>query len=315
MPRSRPARRAALAAALVTAAVARLAGAQEPGTPPAPPAAPPQPAAPAQPTTPAQATAAVGATPAAALGRFTADKILDFERVTAPQISPDGRRVVYTRSFVNKMTDRWETALWMVDAAGEGAGSGRHHFLVKGSSPRWSPDGTRLAYVAEGEPKGAQVFVRFMDAGGATSQVTRITEPPADLRWSPDGRSIAFTAFVAQAAEWRVAMPAPPAGATWTAAPKHVTSMHYRQDRKGFDRTGSTHLFVVSAEGGTPRQVTSGKGYVGFRFDGQAGGVTYSWTPDGRTIVTEGMLDSTYDATTAAATCTRWTRPPAARGC
>jgi Tol biopolymer transport system component len=286
MNRPRPARRSvlALAAAATAAITAPPLAAQSPGS------APPTPA------TRAQATAAVGAAPAAASGRFTADRMLDFERVSAPQISPDGRRVVYTRGFVNKMTDRWESALWLVNAAGEGAGGSRHHFLVKGSGAQWSPDGTRLAYVAEGEPKGAQIFVRYMDAGGATSQVTRITEPPGDIQWSPDGRSIAFTAFVAQPSEWRIAMPSAPTGATWTPAPKHVTALHYRQDRKGFDRTGSTHLFVVSADGGTPRQLTTGPGHVGYRFDGQASGVDYAWTPDGRTLVAEGMLDSTTDA-------------------
>jgi dipeptidyl aminopeptidase/acylaminoacyl peptidase len=101
--------------------------------------------------------------------------------------------------------------------------------------------------------------------------------------------------FVPSTSDWRIALPAAPSGATWTPAPKHVTTLHYRQDRKGFDRPGSTHLFVVSAEGGTPRQLTSGAGYVGARFDGQASGVSYDWTPDGRTIVVEGMLDSTTD--------------------
>lgn len=300
MPCHRSAPWVALAAtALVVLPPERGARAQPPNAPPgAPPSpsTPNAPSAPSAPATPAQATAAVGAAPATASGRFTAERYLDFERVSAPQLSPDGRRVVYTRGFVNKLTDRWESALWLVDADAPGAQGGRHHFLVKGSNPRWSPDGTRLAYVAEGESKTPQLFVRFMDAGGATSQVTRITEPPGDLRWSPDGRSIAFTTFVPQAAEWRIAMPSAPAGATWTPAPKHVTALHYRQDRKGYDRPGSTHLFVVSAEGGTPRQLTSGPGHVGARFDGQAGGVDYSWAPDGRTIVTEGMLDSTFDA-------------------
>jgi Tol biopolymer transport system component len=193
----------------VVALVARSAGAQVP--------------APSQQT----AAAAVGATPAAARTRFTVDKYLDFERVSDPQLSPDGARVVYTRGFVNKLTDRWESAIWLVSADGS-----RHHFLMKGANPVWSPDGTRLAYVAEGEPRGAQVFVRYMDASGATSQVTRVTEPVADLRWSPDGKSIGFSMFVPTPADWRVPLPAPPSGATWTPPPKHVTTLHYRQDRK-----------------------------------------------------------------------------------
>lgn len=245
-------------------------------------------AAQASPTAPA--TAAVGATTPAADGRFTVERYLDLERVGDPQLSPDGQRVVYTRGYVNKLTDRWESALWIMNADGT-----RQSFLAKGSNAQWSPDGTRLAYVAEGEPRGPQIMVRWMDAAGATSQVTRVTEPVADLEWSPDGKSLAFSMFVPSANAWKIDLPAAQQGATWTPAPKHVTALHYRQDRKGFDRPGSTHLFVVSADGGTPRQLTRGAGHVGYRFDGQAGGVGYDWTPDGRTIVVEGVLDTTSD--------------------
>ena len=238
----------------------------------------------------AQATGSPMAGMAVPTGRFTVDKYLDMERVADPQISPDGSRIVYTRGVVNKLTDRWETALWMVSADGR-----THAFLAKGANPVWSPDGTRLAYVAVGEPSGPQVFVRYMDAGGATSQVTRVSEPVADLRWSPDGKQLAFSMFVPTPNTWKIDLPGAPTGATWTAAPKHVTALHYRQDRKGFDRQGSTHLFVVPADGGTPRQLTSGPGHVGYRFDGQAAAVGYAWTPDARTIVVEGMLDTTTD--------------------
>ncbi len=221
---------------------------------------------------------------------FSVDKYLEYEQVSAPQLSPDGTRIVYARSQVNRLTDRWESALWIMNADGL-----RQRFLTKGSAARWSPDGTRLAYLAEGEPRGTQLFVRYMDAEGATSQVTRVLEPIGDIRWSPDGRSLAFSMFVPETQSWKIDMPPAPEGATWMAAPKHITTLHYRQDRRGFNRPGSLHLFVVPAEGGTPRQLTRGPGHVGFRFDGQEVGVGYDWSPDGRAIVVEGMLDSTAD--------------------
>ena len=100
---------------------------------------------------------------------------LDLEQASDPQISPDGKQVVYTRGFIDKVKDEWTGALWIMNADGT-----KHRFLVEGSNPVWSPDGTRLAYVAMGEnPKGPQLFVRWMDAEGATSQVTRVSEAPA----------------------------------------------------------------------------------------------------------------------------------------
>ena len=72
------------------------------------------------------------------------------------------------------------------------ADGSKNRFLVRGSSARWSPSGDRIVYTAQGEPKGSQIFVRYMDAEGATSQITHLTESPANVTWSPDGQSIAF---------------------------------------------------------------------------------------------------------------------------
>src|SRR6266446_6108393 len=122
---------------------------------------------------------------------LTVNHYLDWEQVADPQVSPNGTQIVYTRRWVNKLEDRWDAGLWIMNADGS-----RNRFLVKGSSARWSPDGTRIVYLADGEPKGTQVFVRWMDAEGATSQVTRVSETPGSVSWSPDGRAVAFTMLV-----------------------------------------------------------------------------------------------------------------------
>jgi dipeptidyl aminopeptidase/acylaminoacyl peptidase len=218
--------------------------------------------------------------------RLTVDHYLDFERVSDPQLSPDGTQVIYTREWVNQMTDAWDSALWLVRSDGT-----RNHFLVEGSSARWSPDGSRIAYVAEGKPSGPQIFVRWMDAEGATTQVTRLTEAPANLRWSPDGDRIAFTMLTPRKESWKIDLPAAPKGASWTEPPRLVETTHYRQDRQGFMKDGFQHIHVVSADGGTPRQVTSGDWNVGARTTGIAGSTGLEWTPDGRRIVFDALRE------------------------
>jgi dipeptidyl aminopeptidase/acylaminoacyl peptidase len=218
---------------------------------------------------------------------LTVNHYLDWEQVADPQVSPDGSQIVYTRRWVNTIEDRWDSALWIMNADGS-----RNRFLVKGSNARWSPDGGRIAYFADGEPKGTQVFVRWMDAEGATSQITRVSENPAGLSWSPDGRSLAFTMLVKSESPWRISMPSAPEGAKWTAAPRVVDRLHYRRDRLGFITQGTSQLFLVAAEGGTPRQLTTGE-FGPSEFGGA--GPSYDWTPDGRTIVFDGVREPDAD--------------------
>jgi dipeptidyl aminopeptidase/acylaminoacyl peptidase len=210
--------------------------------------------------------------------RLTNDHYFDFERVSNAQISPDGARVVYTRQEANKIEDRWDSSLWIVNADGS-----QHRFLSKGANPRWSSDGKRILYIADGEPRGPQIFVRWIDAEGPATQITHATEKVADARWSPDGKFIAFSMFVPQKDTWNISMPSAPQGAKWTGAPRVVETLHYRQDQVGFLADGQTHLFVVSADGGAARQLTSGKWSAGA---GELrGAVPLDWTPDSKAIV------------------------------
>ena len=185
--------------------------------------------------------------------KLTLEMYLDLESVSNPQISPDGARIVYTRGWVDKMNDRRESSIWIMNADGN-----KNHFLVDGSGPLWSPDGTRIAYTASGEPEGSQIFVRWMDDEGATTQITRLEKGPGGIAWSPDGESISFSMNVDGEPAWSVNPPGRPDGATWTEGPKVVTRADYRQDRQGFVDEGWQHVFVVPAEGGTPRQLTNG---------------------------------------------------------
>lgn len=224
--------------------------------------------------------------PAAPLAAQTADNrlrladYLEFEDVQSPRLSPDGRQIIYTRRWIDKLNDRWESSLWIMDADG-----GRNRFLVNGSDAQWSPDGTRIAYLASGEPAGTQIHVRWMDAEGAVTQITRVTDAPADIEWAPDGRSIAFRMNVAMKEQWSVPIPPAPRGAKWVEAPYIVEKLAYRRDRVGFTDQGFRQLFVVPADGGTPRQLTEGPYEHG----------APRWTPDGRSLVFSALREDEAD--------------------
>ena len=206
--------------------------------------------------------------------RLTLDTFLEMETVSDPQLSPDGSQIIYTRGWVDKMNDRRESALWIMNADGS-----KNRFLSKGSNARWSPTGDRIAYTAPGEPRGSQVFVRWMDAEGATSQITRLEQAPGGIAWSPDGTQLSFTSLVEERTNWPIKMPKAPSGAKWTEAPRIVERLQYRRDRTGFTDNGFRHIFVVPAIGGTARQITSGN----FDHNGS------EWTPDGRSILFSGL--------------------------
>ncbi|MDT7808050.1 MAG: hypothetical protein QOJ70_1863 [Acidobacteriota bacterium] len=184
--------------------------------------------------------------------RLSVDLFLDWEMVAAPRVSPDGRQVVYTRRWADKVNDKYEDEIWIVDADGA-----RNRFLAKGSQAAWSPDSKRIAYVAQGQPAGSQIFVRWIDAPGET-QLTRLERAPSNLAWSPDGQHVAFNMLVAGNPSLTVRMPARPSGAKWVEPPRVVDRLNYRNDGSGWRPEGFTHVFIISDEGGEARQLTDG---------------------------------------------------------
>src|SRR5947208_13652254 len=116
---------------------------------------------------------------------LTTEHYLDWERVSDAQIAPDGSRILYTRQHVNQLEDKWESEIWTINTDGS-----EHRFFVKGSAARWSPDGKRVLYLAEGELKGTQIFVRWVIALGPATQVTHFTDTPRNVCWWPVGKSI-----------------------------------------------------------------------------------------------------------------------------
>ena len=124
---------------------------------------------------------------------MTIDDLLAVKGVGDPQISPDGRSIVYVVSELDRATDKTNSSLWMVSTDG---GEPRRLTTAPGTNnhPRWSPDGKSVAFVSS-RGGSAQVWILPID-GGEARQVTKLPIDVAGPIWSPKGDKIAFAAEV-----------------------------------------------------------------------------------------------------------------------
>ncbi len=131
----------------------------------------------------------IGSAGAVGEKRMTIEDALAVKQISAPQFSPDGKRLAYTISEWDKKENRRVTHISLVSAEG-----GRSTKLTNGdkgeSAPQWSPDGTRIAFLADRD-KGSQVWIIPVD-GGEAERMTSEENNVQSFRWSPDGKSIAF---------------------------------------------------------------------------------------------------------------------------
>src|SRR5260221_2876561 len=143
--------------------------------------------------TPLGAAALAAASLAVAADRkpLTVEDIWSVQRVGAPVLSQDGKSVAYTLATYDMDENRSNADVWLVPVAG---GAARRLTTGKTSetSPVWSPDGRRLAFVSKREGDAAtQIYLLPLDGGEAE----RLTEMPLGVsnpKWLPDGSRIAF---------------------------------------------------------------------------------------------------------------------------
>src|SRR5688500_15333988 len=222
---------------------------------------------------------ALAAGPAAQAPRLLdKETFLEMESVGAPAISPDGRQIVFARTWIDKMKDQSRSNLWIVDADGS-----RVRELTRGSwrdsAPAWSPDAKRIAFLSDRDGTN-QLHVMYVDTG-EVAQLTHLQRAPAGIRWSPDGKQIAFTQMIPDEDPiLRVQLPQRPRGAEWARGATVVDRLTWARDGTGPVEKGFTHVFVIDAIlGGTPQQITEGK----YSHSGP------EWSADGQTLYVSGI--------------------------
>ncbi len=194
-------------------------------------------------------------------------KIVD---VTNPAISPDGKSIVIIVSRVNWDEDRYDSQLVLVDIA-TGAQRPLTNIRKGLGSPQWSPSGDQLAFVAEaGEEKKAaeQIFVLPMN-GGEAKQITRAPLGVEQFAWRPDGSFIGFVS--------------PDVPANKAEIEKHHDLFEVGDnDFLATSAPTPSHLWLVSASGGTAKRLTSGAWSLSKGEDNIASSL--SWSPDSKQI-------------------------------
>lgn len=203
---------------------------------------------------------------------FQSLDVFELEYAGNPQISPEGNKVVYERTGFDIMKDRSKRSLWIIDTKGT-----NHHKLTareaNESSPSWSPSGDRLAFVSSTD-EGSEIYLYWLETG-SIARLTQLENSPSSLSWSPDGNTIAFTLKVNAEAPVIAKMPSKPKDAKWAEAPRITDRLKHEADGSGYLSPGFNHIFTIPAEGGTPRQLTSGN------FDHSG---SLSWDPAGQKI-------------------------------
>ncbi|HWW75689.1 MAG TPA: hypothetical protein VNZ44_09850, partial [Pyrinomonadaceae bacterium] len=223
--------------------------------------------------------------------QFTVQEMLKIQRVADPQLSPDGRWVAYQVTVPDVAANRNRTQIYVVPAAG-----GEPKQLTTGAAsstgPRWSPDGSRLAFAT-----GGQVWTMKPD-GTDRKQLTNISTGAADPVWSPDGRMIAFASDVYPDCRDDACNKQRDEEAEKNPVKAHVADrLLYRHwtDWKGGKRT---HVFVVSADGGAARDLTPGD------FDAPpfslGDPVDYAFSPDSKELAFARNTDRMEAASTNA---------------
>ena len=205
---------------------------------------------------------------------ITPEDLLKFHIVGDPQISPDAKAIVFTSKHTNIEKNDSVTNLWLVSTSGE---DNPRQFTNGGKDthPRWSSDGSRIAFTGAREKHKPQIWT-IAAAGGEATPLTRFPEGSlGDFKWSPDGRWIAAS-FREQDPHWTEDAKKERKEKGLSDPPRVLDDWWYRLDGDGYFNGQRHHLYLINSSNGEHRKLYSSDTLGHFSFD---------WAPDGQQLV------------------------------
>jgi Tol biopolymer transport system component len=204
----------------------------------------------------------------------TSADYLAFQNITDAHISPDGKQVAYVLSTIDQKRNRRDNSIWLVAIDGKTAPRRLTAEGVNSTAPRWSPDGSRLAFLStrgtatsgETEPPRPQIHILHLN-GGEAQALTHLKNGAGVFQWSPDGKRLVV-----------LSRSGPSDNVTATARKsdvRHYTHISYKFNDTGWFDDKRSHLWVVDAATGENRQITSGDDW---------NDADPQWSPDGTRI-------------------------------
>jgi dipeptidyl aminopeptidase/acylaminoacyl peptidase len=191
-------------------------------------------------------------------------------RLSDPHLAPDGRTVAVVEARADLESDEYHSEILLIEIPGGALRPltrTRHH----AASPRWSPSGDRIAFIAPDADKNGQVFVLPM-GGGEALQLTKGKDDVSQFAWSPDGASIAYA----------VQDPKP----ELKGEDKYRTAFRVGNDDYTIsEAVRPTHLWIVPAQGGEARRLTSGGWSLPSSLPPGPPSSPVAWSKDGKSIV------------------------------
>lgn len=207
--------------------------------------------------------------------RLTIDELLKVRRVGDPQVSPKGDLVAFTITDVDQAANKSTTQIYLVPLSG-----GETRQLTNdehsSASPRWSPDGERLAFVSarDGDDQVWTIDV----SSGALKKITTISTGAGDPVWSPDGKWLAFVSDIYPECHDEACNKRRAEEVAQNKVKAHVADRLLYRHWKAWKNGMRTHVFVVSSGGGQARDLTPGD-YDAPPFS-LGGPIDYAFSPD-----------------------------------